>query len=93
MLVLATVTGMLAGCGTPQGDRAANGAVLGGAAGALIGGLGTGSAQGALIGAGAGAATGAAVGYATTPDRGRCPRDTRLAYDRNGNAICYAYAR
>jgi hypothetical protein len=67
LLVVAT-TLCLAGCGSPYnpGDRAASGALIGGAGGAAIGGL-AGGGKGALIGAGAGALGGAAVGAATTP--------------------------
>lgn len=49
------------------GQRAAGGALIGGAGGAAIGGL-AGGGTGALIGAGAGALGGAAIGAATTPE-------------------------
>jgi hypothetical protein len=58
---------LLSGCYTPQGQNAANGAVLGGAGGALIGGLASGRAGGALAGGALGAATGAILGAASTP--------------------------
>lgn len=58
---------LLSGCYTPEGQNAANGAVLGGAGGALIGGLASGRAGGALAGGALGAATGAILGAASTP--------------------------
>ncbi|HVB90153.1 MAG TPA: glycine zipper domain-containing protein [Beijerinckiaceae bacterium] len=79
----------LAGCGSTEGNRAAGGAVLGGAAGAAIGGLATGRASGALAGAAVGAASGAIVGAATTPRR-RCER---VGYDYYGNRVCMVYSR
>ena len=77
----------LAGCGTPQGDRAANGAVLGGAAGALVGAAATGRPGGALAGAAIGAASGAIIGANTTPRR-QC---ARVGYDYYGDRVCVAY--
>ena len=77
---LASMLG-LAGCGTPQGDRAAGGAVLGGAAA-------TGRPGGALAGAAVGAASGAIIGAATTPPPRRC---ARVGYDYYGNRVCVAY--
>jgi hypothetical protein len=62
-----TASLLLSGCATPQGQNAANGAVLGGAGGALIGGLASGRAGGALAGGALGAATGALLGAASTP--------------------------
>jgi len=50
---------LLAGCGTDPMDRAASGALIGGAAGAAIGSMSGDMGTGALIGAGVGAATGA----------------------------------
>ena len=78
----------LAACGTPEGNRAANGAILGGAAGAAIGGIASGRPSGALAGAAIGAASGAIVGAATTPHR--C---ARFGYDYYGNRVCIAYYR
>lgn len=63
--------GGLAACNTP-GERAAGGAVIGGATGALIGGLATGRAGGAVAGGLIGAAGGAIIGGATAPQRERC---------------------
>jgi hypothetical protein len=82
----------LAGCDTPQGQSAANGAVLGGAAGALFGGLASGRPGGALAGAAVGAATGAAVGAAAAapPPPPPC---ARFGYDYYGNRVCLAYYR
>lgn len=77
----------LAACGTTEGDRAAGGALLGGATGAAIGGLATGRASGALAGAAVGAAGGAIVGAATTR---RCERH---GYDYYGNPVCIEYYR
>jgi hypothetical protein len=95
----------LAGCNTPEGQNAANGAVLGGAAGALIGGAATGHLGGALAGGAIGAATGATVGAAATPHDyygpgpgygpdygpGPRPRCAEFYYDYNGNRVCRAY--
>lgn len=85
-IIAATLAGALAlsvgACNTP-GDRAAGGAVLGGATGAAIGAAATGRAGGALLGGVAGAAGGALLGAATAPT---CPYGTyRDAY---GNIYC-----
>jgi uncharacterized membrane protein len=77
----------LAGCQTP-GDRAAGGALIGGATGAAIGGAATGRAGGAVAGGLIGAATGAIVGASTAPQR--C---VRYGYDYYGNPVCLAYSR
>ena len=76
----------VAGCYTP-GERAAGGAVLGGAAGAALGAAATGRASGALAGAAVGAASGAVIGAATAPVQGRCPPGGYLASD----GYCYPY--
>ncbi len=77
----------LAACNTP-GERAAGGALLGGAAGAAIGAAATGRGSGALAGAAIGAASGAVVGAATTPPPGRgC---AEWGQDRYGNPVCLA---
>ena len=93
----------MAGCGTPQGYNAGNGALLGAGTGALVGGLATGRAGGALAGGAIGAATGALVGAAATPapppgyyyppppPPPRYPRCYRRGYDYNGNPICLEY--
>jgi hypothetical protein len=52
---------LLAGCGYSRGDRAASGALIGGAGGAAIGAMAGNPLAGAAIGAGAGALTGAAT--------------------------------
>ncbi len=52
------------------GQRAAGGALIGGAGGAAVGGL-AGGGTGALVGAGVGALGGAAIGAATTPEAPR----------------------
>ena len=67
----------IAGC-TMTEQRAATGAVVGGAAGAAIGAAATGRASGALAGAAIGAGTGAIVGGATAPGPGYC--EARDAY-------------
>ena len=56
-------------CSNPYspGQRAAGGALIGGAGGAAVGGL-AGGGTGALVGAGVGALGGAAIGAATTPE-------------------------
>lgn len=90
----------MAGCGTPQGYNATNGALLGGGTGALIGGLASGRAGGALAGGAIGAATGALVGAAATPQPGYYappppppppPRCYRRGFDAYGNPICLQY--
>jgi hypothetical protein len=95
----------VAGCNTPQGYNAGNGAVLGGATGALVGGLATGRAGGALAGGALGAATGALIGAASTPPPGYYPPPPRTVYvepaprpacarrgfDEFGNPVCLAY--
>jgi surface antigen len=77
--VVLAVSG-LAACNTP-GERAAGGALLGGATGAAIGGLATGRAGGAVAGGIIGAAGGAIVGAATAQPRG-CARWGRDYYGR-----------
>ncbi len=85
--VVLTVGG-LAACNTP-GERAAGGALIGGAAGAAIGGLATGRIGGAVAGGVIGAAGGAIVGAATTPAQASCPGYAPyVRYDANGNAFC-----
>ena len=90
----------LAGCNTPEGQNAGNGAVLGGLAGALIGGAATGHVGGALAGGAIGAATGATIGAASTPPPGYYgpgpgygppPRCAEFYYDYNGNRVCRGY--
>jgi osmotically inducible lipoprotein OsmB len=74
-------------CETP-GERAAGGALLGGATGAAIGGLATGRGSGALAGGVIGAAGGAIIGASTAPQQSsRCPRGTYRASD----GYCYYY--
>lgn len=85
-----------AGCGTPQGYNATNGALLGGGAGALVGGLASGRPGGALAGGAIGAATGALVGAAATPRPAPGyypppPRCYRRGFDAYGNPICLEY--
>jgi hypothetical protein len=57
----------LGGCQTYQQQRAASGAMVGGATGAVIGGIAGGSVGSALAGGAIGAASGAIIGAATTP--------------------------
>ena len=72
----------LGGCYSP-GDRAAGGALLGGATGAAIGAAASGGrAGGTLLGAGLGALGGAALGASTAP----CPYGTYRDY--YGNVYC-----
>jgi osmotically inducible lipoprotein OsmB len=80
--IVLTMSG-LAACNTP-GERAAGGAVLGGAAGAAIGGLATGRAGGAIAGGIIGAAGGAIVGAATAP----CPEGYVVVRNRYGEEAC-----
>ena len=75
----------LAGCNTP-GERAAGGAVIGGATGALVGAAVSGGRPGAtLAGAAIGATGGALVGASTAP---AC---RRWGYDYYGNPVCVRY--
>ncbi len=76
----------LAACNSP-GDRAAGGALLGGAAGAAIGAAATGRPGGVLAGAAIGAASGAVVGAATAPQERGC---AEWGYDAYGNPVCLA---
>lgn len=76
----------LAACNTPS-ERAAGGALIGGATGAAVGAAATGNAGGALAGAAIGAVGGAAVGAATSP---RC---ARYGYDYYGNPVCTGFYR
>lgn len=84
------VAASLAGCYTP-GERAAGGAVLGGASGALIGAAVSGGRAGPTVaGAALGAAGGAIVGAASAPQPGYgygggC---ARWGYDYYGNPVC-----
>jgi osmotically inducible lipoprotein OsmB len=85
-VISATLAGALAlsvgACYSP-GDRAAGGALLGGATGAAIGAAASGGrAGGTLAGAAIGAAGGALVGAATAP----CPYGTYRDY--YGNVYC-----
>lgn len=71
----------LAGCNANNpGDRAAGGALLGGATGALIGAAATGRGSGALVGGAVGAATGAVIGASTTPQPGYYEPAPRRVY-------------
>ncbi len=72
-------------CQTP-GERAAGGALIGGATGAAVGGLATGRGSGALAGGLIGAAGGAIIGAATAPEQNPCPYGTYR--DRYGNVYC-----
>ncbi len=84
---VALTVGGLSACNTP-GERAAGGALIGGAAGAAIGGLATGRVGGAVAGGVIGAAGGAIVGGATAP-AASCPYEAPyLRYDRYGNPFC-----
>lgn len=74
IIAAAAVATMLSGCAnTPQEQRAATGAVLGGATGALLGNAVGGGVGGTLLGAGAGALLGAAVADSTNPYRNGPP--------------------
>jgi osmotically inducible lipoprotein OsmB len=78
----------LAACETP-GERAAGGALIGGATGAAIGGLATGRGSGALAGGLIGAAGGAIIGAGTAPQPRRysgCPYG--VYRDAYGNLYC-----
>jgi osmotically inducible lipoprotein OsmB len=84
---VALTAGSLSACYSP-GERAAGGALIGGAAGAAIGGLATGRVGGAVVGGVIGAAGGAIVGAATTPQP-VCPEYAPyVRYDAYGNAFC-----
>jgi osmotically inducible lipoprotein OsmB len=87
LVAVAAMSLTVAACNTP-GERAAGGALIGGATGAAIGGLATGRGSGALAGGVIGAAGGAIVGAATAPQpSARCPRGTYRASD----GYCYYY--
>jgi len=91
MKSIAAIVIVAAGLGacTAREERAAGGALIGGAAGALIGGAVTGRAGGAIAGGLIGAAGGAIVADATRPQR-EC---VRVRYDAYGNAYCTRYRR
>ncbi|MGL4495319.1 MAG: hypothetical protein ACRCXM_00370 [Beijerinckiaceae bacterium] len=72
-----------AACNTPS-ERAAGGAILGGAAGAAIGAAATGRASGAIVGGVLGAAGGAIIGGSTAA----CPDGYALVRDRYGRDVC-----
>ena len=91
ILSLAAMTALpLAGCDTPQGQNAANGALLGGATGAVLGGVLTGKPVGAVVGGIAGATTGAMIGSASTPP-GPGSQCAEWYYDYYGNRVCREY--
>lgn len=85
--IVAVTAGALGGCYSP-GERAAGGALIGGAAGAAIGGLATGRVGGAVVGGVIGAAGGAIVGAATAPEPVCPPYAPYLRYDAYGNPFC-----
>jgi hypothetical protein len=66
-VVLTGIALALGGCQTYQQQRAASGAMVGGATGAVIGGIAGGSVGSAVAGGAIGAASGAIIGAATTP--------------------------
>jgi len=67
MVILASMALVLSGCQTYQQQRAASGALVGGATGAVIGGIAGGTVGSAVAGGAIGAASGAIIGAATTP--------------------------
>jgi len=86
MIAIATISLMLAACGTNTADRTEGGAATGAAAGAVIGAACC-FLVGAIPGAIVGGAIGAGTGYATTPDQvdlGK-PVWRRGSTDTNGN--------
>jgi osmotically inducible lipoprotein OsmB len=85
--VIVLTAGSLGACYSP-GERAAGGALIGGAAGAAIGGLATGRIGGAVAGGIIGAAGGAIVGAATAPRAVCPPRAPYLRYDAYGEPYC-----
>lgn len=90
LAAVAVLASGLAACYSP-GERAAGGALIGGAAGAAIGGLATGRVGGAVAGGIIGAAGGAIVGAATAPQPS-CPRHAPyLRQDYYGNYVCARY--
>src|SRR5690606_12139930 len=91
IITLAAAIGLVfsvAACNTP-GERAAGGALIGGAAGATVGAV-AGGGRGALLGGALGAGAGAIIGAGTAPDpaygRDGCPRGYYLARD----GYCYS---
>ncbi len=94
MLTLALATGLgLAGCGYTPEQRAANGALLGGATGATVGALATGRAGGAIAGGILGAAAGGIIGANSAPPPPPPPprRCAEFAYDDYGGRHCVAW--
>jgi hypothetical protein len=89
IVAASAMTLSVAACNTP-GERAAGGALIGGASGAAIGAV-AGGGRGALIGGALGAGAGAIVGAGTAPrpgyGRGGCARGYYLASD----GYCYPY--
>ncbi|PSC05082.1 hypothetical protein SLNSH_09615 [Alsobacter soli] len=87
-LVIPVIAITLAGCATPEGDRALVGGAMGATAGAVIGGLATGKAGGAVAGGLIGAAGGAIIGAATTPPPPP-PPEVQCYYSRYyGRRVC-----
>lgn len=86
VLAAGAMTLSLAACNTP-GERAAGGALIGGAAGAAVGAAASGGrVGGTLAGATVGAVGGALVGAATTPQGPQCPYG--YVRDAYGNVYC-----
>jgi hypothetical protein len=67
LLIVGAAALSLGGCQTVAQDRAAGGALIGGATGAVIGGLAGRSAGAAIAGGAIGAVAGGIIGHATTP--------------------------
>lgn len=67
IIAISAVALSLAAC-TAREERAAGGALIGGATGAAIGGLATGRAGGAVAGGLIGAAAGGLIGAGTAPE-------------------------
>lgn len=94
VLVAAALASALAlgGCGNTSSERAAGGALLGGAAGAIIGGAATGKVGGAVAGGVIGAVGGAVIGGVTAPQE-QGARCLRYGYDYDGNQVCTRYSQ
>ena len=90
LVTILTLSLVVVGCGTTQGDRALSGGLLGAGTGAAIGSLAGNAGAGALIG-GAG---GALIGATTSPNQIYLgPAPWRSARARTPTRYAYYYGR
>lgn len=85
-LALAALAALSIAACTPQQERVATGAGLGGGAGALIGAIAAGTPEGALAGAAIGAVGGAIIADVTKPKTTK-----RCTWNAEGNKTCTYY--